>query len=95
MLDFSGLLDRATELLSGGNAGEVLDTDLAGKLSELGVDSSLLEGVQLDEVHTLLDNAGIDMSALNESQIGELLTSVQENGLDAVDLTNFFDSASR
>lgn len=94
MLDFSGLLDRATELLSSGSVDEVLGTDLAGKLSELGVDGSLLEGVQLDDMQNLLDNAGIDLSALSESQVGELLTAVQENGLDGVDLTNFFDSSS-
>ena len=95
MLDLSGLLDRASELLSGGNFQDAIGADLTQHLTELGVDSSLLDGVQVDDLQNLLDNSGIDVSALGQTELGEIIATVKENGgIEGIDIKSLFDRST-
>ena len=96
MLDFSGLLDRASELFNSGKLEDVLGSDLVGRLNEQGIDASMLEGGQLDDIQNLMENSGVDLSALDETQLNDLIATVQENGgLEGLDLSSFLDQSSR
>ena len=52
------MLGKAAGALGGG------DFDLGEKLSEFGIDPSMLEGLSLDDAKGILAEKGIDLSAL-------------------------------
>ena len=86
MFDWSGLVDRATELFNGGNLAELANGELNEHLSALGIDAEALDGLQVEQLQTMLDDAGIDIASLTEGQLGELVTTVTERGgLDGID----------
>ena len=92
MFDWSGLVDRATEMFNGGALADLANGELGEQLSSLGVDASALDGVQLEQLQTVIEDAGIDLASLSESQLGELVTTVAESGgLDGIDITQLFD----
>ena len=92
MFDWSGLVDRATEMFNGGGLADLANGELSEHLSALGTDASALDGLQVEQLQTLLDDAGIDMASLTDGQLGELVTTVTENGgFDGIDVTQLFD----
>ncbi|MBU2531638.1 MAG: hypothetical protein KKB37_02770 [Alphaproteobacteria bacterium] len=95
MFDWSGLMDRATEMFRGSEFEQLIGPDLAERLTALGVDSSLVDGLQLDQIQTVLNEAGVDVSGLTETQLGEIVTAVSENGgIDGLDLSKLLERAS-
>lgn len=94
MFDLSKLFDQAIEMFKGGGLEGLAGSDLAGRLSELGIDSALLDGIQTDDIQALLNNAGIDISSLSDMQLNEIITSISENGgIENLDLSSFLDQS--
>jgi len=92
MFDLSKLLDHATDMFKGGGLEGLIGTDLAGRLSELGLDNTLLDGIQTEDIQSLLNNAGIDLMSLSDTQLSEIISSISENGgIENLDLSNFLD----
>ena len=52
------LVGKAAGMLGGG------DLDIGAKMEELGIDPSMLEGLNLDQAKEMLAEKGIDLSAL-------------------------------
>jgi len=95
MFDLARLFDQATEIWKGGNFEGLLNTDLAARLSELGLDTSLLDGIQLDNIQAMLTDSGIDLSSLSDTQLSEIITAISENGgIENLDLSSFLDRSS-
>jgi len=56
------LIGKVTSMFGGAAAGEF---DLAAKLGEIGVDASMLEGLDLEAAKSFIDEKGFDLSMLD------------------------------
>lgn len=92
MFDLSAIVDRATDLFKGTDFQEFLGPDLADRLSEFGIDSSVLEGTSLEDIQSTLTDAGIDLESLSENQFGEIAKAISEQGgIEGLDLSALLD----
>lgn len=81
MFDFGALKDTVVDAI--GSSGQASDM-----LSNLSLDPSILEGLQLDQIGETLAQSGIDLQSLSELQVTDLITQVTENGgLEGLDLS--------
>ena len=62
MFDWSGLVGQAKEMFNGGAIGDIANGELSEQLSTLGIDASALNGLQVEQLQTLFDDAGIDLA---------------------------------
>ncbi len=95
MFDLSTIVDRATDLFKGTDFQDVFGTDLTDRLSEFGIDSSVLDSASLADIQSSLSEAGIDMQSLSDTQLSEIATMISERGgIEGLDLSALLERSS-
>lgn len=80
MIDLGRLAESVGSLL-GGNATEQVTGDLMSRLSEIGVDPSMFEGLDATQIVERLNELGIDLGNIDPTQLTNFVEQFQGGDL--------------